>query len=81
LLCKRVIAGLERARAKGRIGGRPRIRRDQDKDRKVIRQLREDGQSYSEIADELGRSRADIARVCQTLGCASATPAQSMILQ
>jgi len=80
-LSERVIAGLERARAKGRIGGRPRIRREHDKDRKIIRQLREDGQSYQEIADELGRSRADIARVCQTLGCASAAPTQSMMLQ
>jgi DNA invertase Pin-like site-specific DNA recombinase len=78
-ISERTIAGLERARAKGRVGGRPRIRRDRDKDAAKIRQLREDGQSYQDIADELGRSRSDIHRVCVTLGCASA-PAQSMIL-
>jgi hypothetical protein len=31
-----------------------------DRDAKRIRQLRGDGQSYAEIADELGRSRSDI---------------------
>jgi DNA invertase Pin-like site-specific DNA recombinase len=69
-LSERVVAGLERARKQGRVGGRPKIRRDRDRDAAKIRQLREDGQSYGEIADELGRSRSDIARVCQTLGCA-----------
>jgi len=80
-LSERVTAGLERARAKGRVGGRPRIRRDRDKDAKIIRQLRDEGQSYSEIADELGRSRSDIARVCQTLGCSSAGQPQCLSLQ
>jgi DNA invertase Pin-like site-specific DNA recombinase len=79
-LSERVLAGLERAKAQGRIGGRPRIRREKDKDAKLIRKLREDGQSYSEIADELGRSRSDIARVCQTLGCLPAAQPQSMML-
>ena len=67
---ERVVAGLERARKQGRVGGRPKVRRERDKDAKRICQLREDGQSYQEIADELGRSKSDIARVCQTLGCA-----------
>lgn len=53
------------------MGGRPKVKRERDKGAKRIRQLREDGQSYREIADELGRSKSDIARVCQTLGCAS----------
>ena len=79
-LSERVLAGLERAKAQGRVGGRPRIRREKDKDAKLIRKLREDGQSYSEIADELGRSRSDIARVCQTLGCSPAAQPQSMML-
>jgi DNA invertase Pin-like site-specific DNA recombinase len=80
-LSERVTAGLERARAKGRVGGRPRIRRDRDKDAKIIRRLRDEGQSYSEIADELGRSRSDIARVCQRLGCSSAGQPQCLSLQ
>jgi DNA invertase Pin-like site-specific DNA recombinase len=69
-LSERVVAGLERARKQGRVGGRPKIRRDRDKDAAKIRQLREDGQSYG--ADELGRSRSDIARVARSLNC---TPA------
>jgi DNA invertase Pin-like site-specific DNA recombinase len=79
-LSERVLAGLDRARAQGRVGGRPKIEREKDKDAKLIRQLREDGQSYQEIADELGRSKADIARICQTLGCSSAAQPQGMVL-
>ena len=76
-LSKRVVAGLERARKQGRVGGRPKVRRERDKDAKRIRQLREDDQSYREIADELGRTKSDIASICQSLGCASqaASPA------
>lgn len=79
-ISERTLAGLERARAKGHFGGRPRIRRDKDRDAAKIRRLRDDGQSYSEIADELGRSKADIARVCQTLGCSSASSAPVMLV-
>jgi DNA invertase Pin-like site-specific DNA recombinase len=79
-LSERVNAGLERARAKGRIGGRPRIKRERDRDAAKIRELRDEGMSYQEIGDELGRSRSDIGRVCQTLGCASAVPPQSLSL-
>jgi DNA invertase Pin-like site-specific DNA recombinase len=78
-LSERTLAGLERARNQGRVGGRPRIKRERDKDAKRIRELREDGQSYTEIADELGRSRSDIARVCQTLGCSPAFSAPVML--
>jgi DNA invertase Pin-like site-specific DNA recombinase len=77
-ISERTLAGLERARAKGRIGGRPKIKRERDRDAAKIRQLRDEGQSYQEIADELGRSRSDIGRVCQTFGCATAAPAQAM---
>jgi len=73
LIRERVVAGLAVARSKGRVGGRPKVRRDRDKDAKRIRQLREDGQSYAEIADELGRSKADIGRVCAALNCSAAT--------
>jgi DNA invertase Pin-like site-specific DNA recombinase len=79
-ISERTLAGLERARAKGRVGGRPKINRLKDKDASTIRQLRNDGQSYSEIADELGRNKSDIARVCQTLGCTAATPSESLVL-
>ena len=50
---------------------------DWDKD---FRQLRDEGQSYSEIADELGRSRSDIARVCQTLNCAATNQTGAMLV-
>src|ERR1035438_6888778 len=70
-LSERVHAGLERAKAQGRVGGRPRIRRDRDRDAKIIRQMRAEGDSYGEIADALGRSKADVYRVCMTLGCQS----------
>ena len=52
-LSERTLAGLERARAKDRVGGRPKVRRDRDQDAPKIRQMRDDGQSYQEIADEL----------------------------
>ena len=32
--------------------------------------MRAEGESYNEIAEELGRSKADIYRVCMALGCA-----------
>src|SRR5664280_707620 len=68
-LSERVQAGLERAKAQGRVGGRPRVKRERDRDAKVIRKMRDAGQSYGEIADELGRSKADVYRVAATLGC------------
>lgn len=71
-LSERVQAGLERARAQGRVGGRPKAKRERDRDRKRILELRADGQSYGEIAEELGRSKSDVYRVCVTLGCAAA---------
>ncbi len=79
-LSERVTAGLERARKQGRVGGRPKVRRDRDKDKATIQQLREDGQSLQEIADELGRSKSDIARVVRTLGCAAAASAPVMFV-
>ena len=79
-LSERVLAGLERARAKGRRGGRRPVNRKHDKDAAHIRRLRDDGQSYQEIADELGRSKATVARICQTLGCTSITaPVNTMM--
>lgn len=48
---------------------RPKTRRDRDKDAKIIRRMRAEGDSYAEIADALGRTKSDIYRVCTTLGC------------
>jgi putative DNA-invertase from lambdoid prophage Rac len=71
LIRERVKAGLAHARSKGQKLGRPKVRRDRDKDAKAIRRMRGEGQSYGEIAQEMGRSKADIYRVCMTLGCQS----------
>ena len=68
-LSERVTAGLERAKAQGRVGGRPKLNRAADQDASEIRKLRDEGQSYGEIAEELGRSKSDVYRVCITLGC------------
>ncbi|WP_228370742.1 recombinase family protein [Candidatus Korobacter versatilis] len=68
-LSERVLAGLQRAKAQGRVGGRPKVNRAGDPDANQIRKLRDDGQSYGDIATELGRSKADVYRVCMTLGC------------
>jgi DNA invertase Pin-like site-specific DNA recombinase len=72
LIQERVRAGLTLARSKGKTLGRPKVRRERDKDAKRIRQMRDDGQSYREIAEELGRSTMDVYRVGITLGCAPA---------
>ncbi len=71
-LSERVQAGLARARAEGRVGGRPVVNRKKDPDADKIRKLRDEGMSYSEVADELGRSKADVYRVCVVLGCSPA---------
>ena len=78
-LSERVSAGLERARKEGRVGGRPRKDYKHDKDAKKIRQLREDGQSIRDIADELGRGRSDVARICAALNCASGAAPTMML--
>jgi DNA invertase Pin-like site-specific DNA recombinase len=69
LIRERVKAGLAHARSKGQKLGRPRVRRDRDRDAKVIRQMRAEGESYGEIGEALGRTKSDIYRVCTTLGC------------
>ena len=64
LIRERVKAGLAHARSKGQKLGRPKVRRDRDRDAKIIRQMRATGDSYGEIADALGRTKSDIYRVC-----------------
>jgi len=69
LIRERVKAGLAHARSNGRIGGRPKVKRERDKDAKIIRRMRAEGESYGEIAEALDRTKSDIYRVCMTLGC------------
>jgi hypothetical protein len=70
-ISERVKAGLQRARKDGVVLGRKAVNRAADPDAAKIRELRNDGQSFGEIAEELGRSQSDVYRVCMTLGFAS----------
>jgi DNA invertase Pin-like site-specific DNA recombinase len=58
-LSERTVAGLERARAKGRIGGRPRI----PVNREEVAALRSSGYSLGQIADQLHMSKSTVARI------------------
>jgi DNA invertase Pin-like site-specific DNA recombinase len=58
-LSERTLAGLERARAHGRIGGRPRIACDRNK----IIKLHDAGKSLAKIGSELGVSKTTVHRV------------------
>ena len=72
LIRERVLSGLADARARGKQLGRPEVNRSRDKDAAAIRKLRDAGESYKDIADELGRSKSDVYRVCMTLNCSPA---------
>lgn len=61
-LSERTIAGLERARAAGRVGGRPRIE-DDFKKVKALRRLREEGKSIRQIASEMRLSPNSVLKV------------------
>ncbi len=58
-LSERTIAGLERARAQGRVGGRPRI----DCNRGKLLKLLAAGKSLGEISRELGISKTTVHRI------------------
>jgi len=58
-LSERTVAGLERARAKGRVGGRPRVICD----RKQVRDLHQAGHSLGQIAATMGLSKTTVARI------------------
>ena len=60
-LSERTIAGLERARAQGRVGGRPRLECDRNK----VLKLHSLGKSLAAIAKELGVSKTSIHRIIQ----------------
>jgi DNA invertase Pin-like site-specific DNA recombinase len=58
-LSERTIAGLERARAQGRVGGRPRAECDRSK----VLKLHAAGKSLAAIAKEVGISKTSIHRI------------------
>jgi DNA invertase Pin-like site-specific DNA recombinase len=58
-LSLRTIAGLEKARALGRVGGRPRITCDRDK----VLKLHAAGKSLSAVARQLGMSKTSVYRI------------------
>ena len=60
-LSERVLAGLERARKQGRVGGRPRVTNPKLVAR--ILEMRQNGESLAEIAFELNISKATVGRV------------------
>ena len=61
-ISERTVAGLQRARREGRIGGRPRVVCDRQK----VTELRKAGKSLSEIAGALGLSKTTVARIAAT---------------
>ncbi len=61
-LSERTIAGLQRAKAQGRVGGRPKVE-DDLKMMKQFRKLREDGTSTRKIAMELGISPTTVQKL------------------
>jgi DNA invertase Pin-like site-specific DNA recombinase len=64
-LSERTIAGLERARRAGRIGGRPRLVVNRTK----VVQMDADGMTTREIGEELDISAASVCRILQGAGC------------
>lgn len=58
-LSERTVAGLQRARQQGRIGGRPRIACDREK----VEALRRSGVSLGKIAIQMGMSKTTVARM------------------
>jgi DNA invertase Pin-like site-specific DNA recombinase len=60
-LSERTMAGLERARKQGRIGGRPRVVTDRSK----VAKMRAAGKSLGEIAAEMSLSKTTVARIAR----------------
>jgi DNA invertase Pin-like site-specific DNA recombinase len=69
-LSERTIAGLQRAKARGRIGGRPRTEHDPRMMAKLTA-LRQSGASIRRIAKELGLSATTVARLVRDQGAPS----------
>ena len=66
LIRERTMVGVYAARARGRVGGRPRALSSTNIERVVM--LREQGATVREIAQELGTSRATVYRVLEEAG-------------
>ena len=60
-LSERTMAGLERARKQGRVGGRPRVIANRQK----VADLRAAGKSLREVAGEMGLSLTTVARIAR----------------
>jgi DNA invertase Pin-like site-specific DNA recombinase len=58
-LSERTIAGLQRAKQQGRVGGRPPVNCDRDK----VIEMRRSGLSLGRIAAEMGISKTSVARM------------------
>ena len=58
-LSERTIAGLQKARKRGRVGGRPKVIFDHDQ----VKQLRAAGLSLNLIADKVGVSKSTVHRL------------------
>src|SRR6202453_1847706 len=58
-LSERTVAGLERAKAQGRVGGRPKVICDRHK----VLLLREAGRSLGQISAELRLSKTSVSRI------------------
>jgi DNA invertase Pin-like site-specific DNA recombinase len=61
-LSERTIAGLQRARAEGRVGGRPRVD-DDPRIMRALQRLRKQGRSIRQIAAELRLSNSTVAKL------------------
>jgi len=66
-LSERTVAGLEKARKQGRVGGRPRL----VVDRMKVLKMDAEGMTLREIADELGISAASVCRILKPKGAAA----------
>src|SRR5215467_10955978 len=60
-LSERTMAGLEKARRQGRVGGRPKVVTDRAK----VKELRAAGHSLPAIAREMNLSVTTVARICK----------------
>ena len=65
-LSERTIAGLQRAKAQGRVGGRPKVE-DNPVTIKALRKLREQGRSIRHIAAELSLSTGTVQKLVKQI--------------
>ena len=62
-LSERVVAGLQRAKSQGRVGGRPKAICDRDR----VQTLHQSGQSLGQIAAQSGVSKMTVSRIVRTM--------------